>query len=208
MLGVNLDSACDPTGNVVDCNRGVRCRQVNTDKLLGRLGGLSGDIAEGDRNIEELRRDEAFVVQAVSKPCVHVPDRRCHTEWYRRGGSRQNRCTIWRAVAWALRGAPGRAADAVDVNVEQRGREAGRDGEDSSALGEKYPYVCCAGGDGFEGLTGPRNGDSAASTDRKNKDSAGSNSRIVDRNGLCSGKMTSSGRRMARKGAEVTEHKA
>ena len=107
MLGLNLDSACDPTGNVVDCNRGVRCRQVNTDKLLGRLGGLSGDIAEGDRNIEELRRDEAFVVQAVSKPCVHVPDRRCDAEWYRRGGSRQSRCTIWRSSVllglWCLK---------------------------------------------------------------------------------------------------------
>ena len=113
------------------------------------------------------------------------------------------------AVAWALRGAPGRAANAVDVNVEERGRKAGRNGEDSSVLGEEYPNVCCAGGDGFEGLAGPCNGNSAASADRKHKDSA--RSECLPNSGtkrFVVGERASNGGRVAGLDVEVAEHKA
>ena len=112
-------------------------------------------------------------------------------------------------VARAMGGAPGRAANAVNMDVEERGRKAGRDGEDSSVLGEEDPYVRCAGGDGFERLTGPCNGDSAASADRKHKDSAGVE---CFTNGgtkrFAVGERTSNGGRVAGLGAEVAEHKA
>ena len=112
-------------------------------------------------------------MQVVLEPGVDAPRRWGSGGWCRRRGDGVHGRAWVVPITRGLGSAPSWAADAVDVDVQQRGGEAGGDGKDGSVLGEEDPHMRCAGGDGFKGLSGTCNGNATAGADRQHKDSAG-----------------------------------
>ena len=105
------------------------------------------------RNIEELGCNESIVVQGVLEPGVDAPGRWGSGGWCRwRGDGVCGRAWVV-PTSLGLGSAPSWAADAIDVDVQQRGGKAGGDGKDGSVPRKEDPHVRRAGGDGFKGLS-------------------------------------------------------